>query len=151
MAEELAQHTTVKNLKTGLCEGADEILNVIFDVLVPIIVLIAGFFLTDMLGLSGAFHQLFTAADIKGFSGTILEGNVDGLLAAIIWGAVAYSVWKTQEHKKDGVRWILRPIAAFFGGLALGELFNGLTAHIGYGEQLIGNAVKELVTAVEGA
>ncbi len=148
---EMTEVPHVKSVAHGMFQGADELLNVLFDVVVPIIVGVAGIFCARVLGLSATFHLVFGEANISGFSNTAAEGLVDGVLASVIWGSVAVSLWRAQKRVSDGARWVLRPIAAFFGGLSAGELILGVTNNIGTGPQWIATAVYELSQAAGGS
>lgn len=107
----------------GAKEAAFELMDVLFMWIIPIVTLIVGYLTSASIGLSGAIGTL-----IDGVLGNLnvsatTMAYIAGLIAVCIWGAIAGAMWhvsRSFDGKYAG--YILRPLATFFGGLALGEI-----------------------------
>ena len=116
----------VEAAATGLAHGAEEaafeILDVIFEWIVPVITLIVGYLVSASIGLSGALGTVIDGAlGATGISAVTMI-YISDLIAILIWGVVAGGLWSAQHRLKGYAVWIMRPLATLFGGFALGEV-----------------------------
>ncbi len=107
-------------------EAGEEVLNILFEWIVPIITLLVGFYIGGSIGLSGAIYSLLDGVIPSSVSNTALIWSSD-LVAAAIFAAIAGGMWHVagggESLKGANVRkWILRPLATLVGGFALSEL-----------------------------
>lgn len=109
-------------LASGAAEGANEILDVLFDWVVPVITLVVGYVAAAGIGLSGAIGTVIDGAlGSTGLSSTVMNYIAD-LIAVLIWGVIGGAMWSVASSHKGYASWVLRPLATFFWGLALGEV-----------------------------
>jgi hypothetical protein len=132
-------------------EAAEDLAEIFFMWILPLILTLVGIFVVNQIGLSGAIGTAFSELTSFSQSGVVLVAD---LIAAGIWGGVGATLWafsgSTKVTRKDGfsAAWIMRPIAGLFTGFAIGELLNALAGKVGNGS--IGSAVSTLETKVGG-
>jgi hypothetical protein len=107
---------------TATKNAAWELLDVFFEYIVPIVMVIVGFMLAPTIGLSGALGTL-----IDSVAGTALsEGTeilIADILAAAIWGCIAGAIWGfAGSHKSRPAKYISRALGGLFAGFAVGEI-----------------------------
>lgn len=99
-----------------------ELLDVLFDWVIPIITLVVGYVLSAAIGLSGLIG---TAVDgvlgAAGVSSTVMNYVAD-LVAILIWGCIGAGCWAAAKKAGGYAAWILKPLATLFWGFALGEV-----------------------------
>ncbi|MGI0129357.1 MAG: hypothetical protein ACREEC_04285 [Thermoplasmata archaeon] len=122
-------------------EAAEELAEVFFKWILPILLIIVGIFVVNQIGLSGALGTAFSELSSISASGVILVAD---LVAAGIWGGIGAALWAFADGKW-GV-YIMHPIAGLFIGFSIGELFNALAGKVGNGS--IGTATSKLETSV---
>lgn len=133
----------VKQLGHGAKEATVELLDVIFEWIVPVITLVVGYTMTATIGLSGALATIVDGAlGSAGMSAAAMTYIADGL-AALVWGGIGAGMWSVSKSY-DGhyASYILRPLSTFFWGLGLGELGNALSGKVANGA--IGKAATQL-------
>lgn len=144
MAEgEGAAKSMIAGLGHGAERGALEILDVIFDWVVPVITLVVGYVMSASIGLSGALGTVIDGAlGGTGISQTVLVYIAD-LVAVLIWGVIGGAMWSVAKSY-DGhyASYVLRPLATLFWGFALGELGAALSGKVLNGR--IGSAITTL-------
>lgn len=99
-----------------------ELLEVLFEWIVPILTLIVGYIISASIGLSGIIG---TAVDgvlgATGVSATVMAYVAD-IAAILIWGCIGAGMWAAAQKVGGYASWILRPLATLFWGFALGEV-----------------------------
>ena len=138
----------VANAATGIGHAAEsaafEILDVIFEWIVPVITLVVGYVLSASLGLSGCLGTVIDGAlGATGISATAMVYVAD-LIAILIWGVIGGGLW-AASNKVDGkyAMWIMRPLATLFFGFALGEIGALASGNVLNGS--LGKAVNSVV------
>ena len=126
MAE--AEHA-LSQAAVGAKDALVKVLNVVFDWVVPIIVLLVGFYVGGAIGLSGAIYGLLDGILPNSITQTALTW-VSDLVAIGIYLAIGAGIWHAAgggmgvgEHMNVR-KWILRPIAMFFSGCGAAEAAN---------------------------
>ncbi len=109
-------------MAAGAKDAAIELLDVLFEWIIPLIAIIIGYVMSAAIGLSGALGTLIDGVlGSVGVSPTTMA-YIAGLLAVVIWGAIAGAMWSVQKKAGKYGMYILRPLAALFGGFAIGEI-----------------------------
>lgn len=142
-----AAAATAKHAAHGLGKGAlkgiEELAEVFFEYILPLILVLVGILTAGALGLSGAIAT--GLSDIQGISSSGLIIGSD-LIAAGIWGAAAGACWAASGIDVEYASWVLRPIAGYFTGLVIGELFAALNSQVLNGQ--IGKLTVSIQTKV---
>ena len=115
-------------LATAGGEAFGELLNVVFDYLIPIVLVVGGVYIVQLIGLSGLLADLVdTVAPSEVSSGTV--AIIADLGAVAVWAVIAGAFWHLDgRHRGTGlgktavVGWVMRALAGLFTGFALGEL-----------------------------
>ena len=109
-------------------ETVGELLNVVFDYLIPIVMVVVGVYVSTLIGLSGLIADLIDSVAPSGVSGNTVAIIAD-LSAVAIWAAAAGAFWHLDGRHRSGaasgtaiVGWVMRALAGLFAGFALGEL-----------------------------
>ena len=117
-----ASEAAVKGLANGSKEAAVEILDVIFEWIVPVITLVVGYVMAAGIGLSGALATVIDGAlGSTGLSSTVMTYIAD-LIAVLIWGVIGGAMWAVAKSHAGYAAYVLRPLATLFWGFALGEV-----------------------------
>lgn len=102
-------------------EAAWELLDIFFEWILPIVMLVVGYLLSAELGLSGVLGTVVDGATNGSVSGAA-QILVSDLIAAAIWGSIAGALWSAQTRGGRIGKFIMRPLSTLFGGFALGEI-----------------------------
>ena len=123
MDDPVAASAVLAGAKSGAAEAAFQLLDVVFLWIVPIITVIVGYLVSATIGLSGALGTLIDGVLGNFNISQTTMSYISGLMAVLIWGAIAAGLWSVQG-RFDGkyAKYILRPLATFFAGLAIGEV-----------------------------
>ena len=110
---------------SGAAHGAMELVDVLFEWIVPLVFVIVGFALGTAIGLSGAVWTLVDAAvGNSGLSSTVVN-YIANFAAILIWAGIGAALWSAQHSAGGKIgMYILRPIATLFWGFALSEVPN---------------------------
>ena len=122
MPEEATPNAAIRGLGAGAKDAAMELLDVLFDWVVPLLTLIVGYVLSSSIGLSGLIG---TAVDgvlgSAGVSATVMNYVAD-IVAILIWGCIGAGMWYAAKKVDGYAAWILKPLATLFWGFAFGEV-----------------------------
>ena len=107
-------------------EAGEEVLDILFEWIVPIITLIVGFYIGGSIGLSGALYSLLDGVIPASVTQTALTWVAD-LVAAAIYAAIAGGLWSmagggSGKGRVNVRKWLFRPLATLVGGFALSEI-----------------------------
>lgn len=149
MADEAAVAHGARAVADDALEAAEDLAEVFFMWILPLILVLVGIFVVNQIGLSGAIGTAFSELSSFSASGVVLVAD---LIAAGVWGGIGAAFWSFSGHKSITAKthgyapWIMRPIAGLFTGFAVGELLNALSGKVGNGT--LGGAVSKLETKV---
>jgi len=130
--------------EAGLAAAKDatmELLDVLFEWVVPLIFLLVGSYVGSSLGLSGLLYNLIDPIVPTTVTTTTMVWVVD-LLAALVWLCIGGALWHAQGQKSSGPgvvakfnlkRAVFRVLGALFMGAAIGEGYNLTQKKVGSG------------------
>lgn len=121
-------------------ETFDEVLNILLDVVLPLVLGLAGIFSYSWLGGATTVAGLITTAG----GSTSLGNHIGPLIPSAVGFAVGGGFWRLGNHKSIIVRAIGKLTGAYFLGLGFGYLLNAAFGNPTPGmlDQLIGAAEK---------
>ena len=126
-------------LATAGGEAFGELLNVVFDYLIPIVLVVVGVYVCHLIGLSGVLADHIDSVAPSTVSSTTVALVAD-LGALAIWAAVAGAFWHLDGmHRGTGVGktaivgWVMRSLAGLFTGFAIGELAAAIQGKVNSG------------------
>ena len=128
-------------ISKDVLEAAEDLAEVFFKWVLPIVLVIVGIFVCNTIGLSGALGTAFSELSSISQSGVVIVAD---LVAAGIWGGVGGALWGLGGGSKWAV-YIMHPLAGLFIGFSIGELFNALAGKVGNGS--LGGLTSKLETA----
>ena len=132
----------VGGLGHGAKDAALELLDVVFDWIVPVITLIVGYVVGPAIGLSGALGTIIDGAlGAAGVSAAVMAYVAD-FVAILIWAAIGSAMWSLQNKGGKYGKYILRPLSTLFFGFALGEVPALVAGKVNNGS--IGTAVNKV-------
>lgn len=115
-------------------------LNVVFDYIIPIVLVVVGVYVCQLIGLSGVLADLIDSVAPKGVNSQTIALIAD-LAALAIWAAVAGAFWYLDgKHQGTSVQkgaithWVMRAFAGLFTGFALGELAAAVQGKVNQGQ-----------------
>jgi len=149
MPEEAAIAHGAKAVAEDALDAAEDLAEIFFMWILPIILVLVGIFVVNQIGLSGAIGTAFSELGSISKTGVVLIAD---LIAAGIWGGISGVFWvaagsaRMRKATRDYAPWIMRPIAGLFTGFAIGELFNALAGKVGNGS--LGGLVGKLESGI---
>lgn len=119
-----------------------ELLEVIFDWIVPILTLVVGYVMSSGIGLSGVLGTVIDGAlGATGLASNVMAYIAD-LLAILIWGCIGAGLWAARNKAGEWGGYVLKPLATLFFGFALGEAPNLIAGKVANGA--LGKAAQTL-------
>ncbi|MCI4357349.1 MAG: hypothetical protein L3K18_09510 [Thermoplasmata archaeon] len=129
-------------LESGSKAAAMELIDVIFDWIVPILTLIVGYVTSSGIGLSGALGTVIDGAlGATGIPSNVMAYIAD-LIAILIWGCIGAGLWASRGKAGEWGGYVLKPLATLFFGFAIGEAPNLIAGKVSNGA--LGKAVNTL-------
>jgi hypothetical protein len=108
-------------LGTGAKDAVFELVDVIFDWIVPILTLIVGYVMSAAVGLSGALGTVIDGAlGATGIGANVMAYMAD-IIAILIWGCIGAALWAGRNKAGEWGGYILKPLSTLFFGFAIGE------------------------------
>lgn len=135
---------TAEGVSTGLAKAGEEtvgeLLNVVFDYLIPIVLVVVGVYISALIGLSGLIADLVDQVVPSTVSSQTIAIVAD-LAALSIWAAIAGVFWHldgshrgTKVGSSHIVGWVMRALCGLFAGLAVGELAAAIQGKVNQGQ-----------------
>jgi hypothetical protein len=121
--------SALKAALAGSKDALEDVLNIVFEWVLPIITLLVGFYFGNAIGLSSALYTLLDGVIPTTVTATTVAWVAD-LVAIAVWVAIGGMLWHTAgggtkvAGKPDIRKWILRPLSTLFFGFAASEASN---------------------------